>query len=182
MKQSGNKPKDSELVRRFIEGDASAFDEIFNKYQKALIFSASKITGSETEAKEIVQDVFIKFWDYQHKLNPDISLRPYLYKMIKNKALDQLKALARRKELVQKYQATRLYRLNRHTEDMVELAELERKLLETLDNLTNQQKEIFLLCQEAKPIKEIAAITGLAEKTVRNNIYEIKKIIKEGLK
>jgi RNA polymerase sigma-70 factor (ECF subfamily) len=51
-----------EYFQRLARGDASAFETIFELYKKRVFGVALKMLKSETDAEEVVQDVFLSIW------------------------------------------------------------------------------------------------------------------------
>ena len=64
-------------------------------------YAQKMISLQEEEARDIVQDVFVKFWKNRQELNIQFSIRSYLFIAVKNKCFD----LLRKKK--QKYQDSR---------------------------------------------------------------------------
>ena len=58
---------------------------------------AFKITGNSEVAKDLAQDVIIKFWENQGQHKQLDSIENYLFIMIRNEALNYLRGLSREK-------------------------------------------------------------------------------------
>jgi RNA polymerase sigma-70 factor, ECF subfamily len=84
---------DEELVAALRAGSPLALSEIHSRYHDALLAYVRKIMGgAHHDAEEVVQDVYIK----AHRAlcnDPEraISLRPWLYAIARNRALDQMR-------------------------------------------------------------------------------------------
>jgi RNA polymerase sigma-70 factor (ECF subfamily) len=52
-------PDDAELVQRLKSGDMDALDAVYHRYANALLRLACRIIGSDDEAEDLVQDVFV---------------------------------------------------------------------------------------------------------------------------
>jgi RNA polymerase sigma-70 factor (ECF subfamily) len=68
---------DSELLQLLQQGDASAFEELYNRYWNKLYFLAHKRLKSAMAAEEIVQNVFLTLWNRRKTLRI-ADLPPYL--------------------------------------------------------------------------------------------------------
>ncbi|HIP96585.1 MAG TPA: sigma-70 family RNA polymerase sigma factor [Anaerolineae bacterium] len=82
---------DSELIARTREGDLSAFESLFHKYQNQIYRTALGITGDHGMADEILQDCFLKAYRHIDHLHGDYSLPPWLYRITVNLSYDYLR-------------------------------------------------------------------------------------------
>ncbi len=80
-----------DLVLRLRDGDEEAFRELFLSYVRVLISFVYGIVHDLPIAENIVQDVFVELWNRRRSLNPNSSIRPYLYTIAKNKAFKHLR-------------------------------------------------------------------------------------------
>ena len=71
---------DDELVYLLQKGDEQAFTELINKYNRKLYSYAVSLSGDYSSAKDIVQDVFIKTYEFRKKLDPKFSIQGFLYR------------------------------------------------------------------------------------------------------
>lgn len=67
---------------------------LFDTYYSPLCNFANKYLSDYDACKDVVQEVFIKLWNTQLRFKNENSLKPYLYKAVKNKALDVIKSKA----------------------------------------------------------------------------------------
>jgi RNA polymerase sigma-70 factor (ECF subfamily) len=92
-KDSLRRASDDELVVALRAGSPFALSEIHHRYHDALLAYARKILGgAHHDAEEIVQDVYIKAYRAL-RADPEreIALRPWLYAIARNRALDQMR-------------------------------------------------------------------------------------------
>ena len=83
---------DDELVRRFRDGDDAAFSEMHRRYRSALTsFARRMLQGSGHEADDVVQESFIRAYRGLRVTNRPMTLRPWLYMIVRNRALDELR-------------------------------------------------------------------------------------------
>lgn len=69
----------------------TAFDELYLKYYKLLCTSAYFLLKNESEAKDLVQTLFLDIWDRQLYANFHNDIKGYLFMAIKNRCLNHLK-------------------------------------------------------------------------------------------
>ena len=85
--------QDSEsiLVERLRNKDKRAFELVFNEYYGLMKAYAMRFMDEIEEAEEIVQDVFVKFWEKCDSLAADSSVKSYLYRSVHNTCLNYIK-------------------------------------------------------------------------------------------
>jgi len=83
---------DDQLVLRFRNGDEAAFSEIHRRFRTALTaFARRMLHGSGHDAEDIVQDAFIRAYRGLRVTDRPMALRPWLYMIVRNRALDELR-------------------------------------------------------------------------------------------
>lgn len=83
---------DDALVQRFRSGDDRAFSEIHRRHRSALVaFARRMLHGSGHDADDVVQDSFIRAYRGLRATDRPIALRPWLYMIVRNRALDELR-------------------------------------------------------------------------------------------
>jgi RNA polymerase sigma-70 factor (ECF subfamily) len=84
-------PSDHELLRRLRSGEEAGFVELFRRWQGPLFRFALRMSGSETTAEDVVQDVFMTLIRDQHDYDPGRGpLGPFLYGIARNQVLRRL--------------------------------------------------------------------------------------------
>jgi len=83
---------DDQLVVRFRAGDDAAFTEIHRRFRAALTaFARRMLHGSGHDAEDVVQDAFIRAYRGLRVTDRPMALRPWLYMIVRNRALDELR-------------------------------------------------------------------------------------------
>ena len=82
---------DDELLRLMLEGDAAAFETLYERRQSGVFRFALRMSGSQSVAEDVTQDVFIALmrdgWQYDSSRG---SVSAYLYGMARNRVLRRL--------------------------------------------------------------------------------------------
>nr|WP_068889270.1 RNA polymerase sigma-70 factor [Pedobacter panaciterrae] len=158
--------------------DDKAFEQMFKAHYKELHSYASVMLRDEDTAEEIVQSMFLKFWEKRELLNVQTSIKAYLYKCVYNDSLNYLK----HQKVKTKYQDFAAYTMNDHHEaasSKVELTELEFKIQEALNELPEHCRTIFQMSRfEELKYREIAEQLDLSIKTVENQMGKALKILR----
>ena len=85
---------DDELVERVRCGCDDAFAEIYRRYRTLLrSFAARMLRGTSQDADDIVQDAFIRAYRGLRVTNRPMTLRPWLYMIVRNQTIDVLRTL-----------------------------------------------------------------------------------------
>jgi RNA polymerase sigma factor (sigma-70 family) len=83
---------DDELVARFRCGDDAPFDEVHRRYHGALLaFARRMLNATGHDAEDVVQDAFIRAYRGLRVTDRPMALRPWLYMIVRNRALDELR-------------------------------------------------------------------------------------------
>ncbi|MCX7757400.1 MAG: sigma-70 family RNA polymerase sigma factor [candidate division WOR-3 bacterium] len=82
---------DSELVKRAQAGDNLAFTELVKRYEHKVYNIAYRMLGSEEEAKDAMQDVFIRVYRFLKKFRSESSFYTWIYRITTNVCLTRLK-------------------------------------------------------------------------------------------
>ena len=81
--------KDFVFVEKLKNGDNNAYTLLMNDYYKNLCGYANLFTKDPSKSEDIVQNIFVKIWIYRKKIDPNISIKKYLYKSVYNEFIDQ---------------------------------------------------------------------------------------------
>lgn len=166
------------LVLRLIDGDEDAFCELYASYKNRLIYFAMRFLKSREYAEDVFQDAFTVVWQSRRFINPDASFSSYLYTIMRNRILNQLRNAANEEKLKESILSQALD----YTEDTkreVMLNDLKSLISHALQQLTPRQREIFEMSREAQlSHKEIADKLGISVNTVQEHISTSLKLIR----
>jgi RNA polymerase sigma-70 factor (ECF subfamily) len=175
--EKGN-PK-SELIIKICEGDADAFKNLFETYCQALIYFAWRYVKNTQVAENIVQDVFLRIWLNRTKLNPALNTKSYLYKAVKNQALQHLR---KAKIENQKGNFQVLDDSTKSPEDILEEQEISVAVQRAISELPTQSRLIFTMSKYSNlKYSEIAEIQNISIKTVETHMGRALKFLRKRL-
>lgn len=173
-----NFSEERSLILRLIGGDEDAFCELYATYKNRLIYFAMRFLKSREYAEDVFQDAFTVVWQSRRFINPDASFSSYLYTIMRNRILNQLRNAANEKKLKESILSQALD----YTEDTkreVMLNDLKSLISHALQQLTPRQREIFEMSREAQlSHKEIADKLGISINTVQEHISTSLKLIR----
>ncbi|GAA4290291.1 RNA polymerase sigma factor [Aestuariibaculum suncheonense] len=156
------------------------FSSIFNKYAKDLHNFLYYKFGEELNPKDKVQEAFVKLWENCAKVTPE-KAKSFVFTTANNLMLNE----AAHQKVILKYRQTKpKTHTNENPEFLMQENEYRKKLQQALANLTDAQREAFLMNRvEGKRFKEIAELLDISTKAVEKRIYgaleKLKKDIKE---
>ena len=173
-----NFSEERSLILRLIEGDEDAFCELYATYKNRLIYFAMRFLKSREYEEDVFQDAFTVVWQSRRFINPDASFSSYLYTIMRNRILNQLRNAANEEKLKESILSQALD----YTEDTkreVMLNDLKSLISHALQQLTPRQREIFEMSREAQlSHKEIADKLGISVNTVQEHISTSLKLIR----
>ncbi len=172
---------DEELVDFLIKGNASAFEEIYNRYWYRLFGMAYQETGTREEAEEIIHDVFENLW-LRHEHLTIRHLSAYLVVAVKHRVTNYIKSCITQRKY-QEYLILHEIQQSYTTDEIVHFSDLEKAVDAIMKKLPEKTSEIFRLSRfENHSVKEIALKLNLSEKGVEYHITQSLKVLREQLK
>ena len=82
---------DEQLVAMVRSGNSGAFDIIVDRYQARLLGFCRQMIGSTEDAEDVLQEVFVNAYKALLADNREINLRPWLYRIARNRSLNHLR-------------------------------------------------------------------------------------------
>ena len=169
---------DEELIYLLQKGNELAFTELINKYNRRLFSYAVSLSGDYSLAKDIVQDVFIKTFEYRKRLDPQFSIQGFLYRSVYNQFINQYH---KNKSLLKVHDEYVRFLDQIITDTSESNFEKMAKLLnESISNLPKKCKEVFILSKKDGLTNiEIAEYLNISIKTVESHITQAFKLLKK---
>ena len=162
--------RDRELGKRIRRGDKQAFDRMYELYAQRLYGFSISILKNKEDAKEVVQETFLKIWNKRQTINPKRSFKAYLFTISYHIITDLLKERSSSVNF-QEYLKENFTADSARTDDWVNFEELKVKLNHLVNKLPHKRKQIYLLSrEEGLSHFEIAQKLGISVKTVENQI------------
>lgn len=166
------------LVSLGKEGDKRAFSVLVKFFQPKVFTLAFRMLCNEEDAKDAVQDTFIKAWMQLKTHQNDYQFSTWLYKIASNICLDKLKSSQRR--LSVKISETNSFEISNEadTENNLINKDLADKIKAITNTLSPKQKMLFTLRYlEELEVDEIMQITGLSAVKIKNNLYLARQAV-----
>lgn len=166
------------LVQRLIEGDEDAFCELYAAYKNRLIFFAMRFLKSREYAEDIFQDAFTVIWQGRRFINPEVSFSSYLYTIVRNRILNQLRDLENQTKLKEQILEQAVDYSN-DTNNSILANDLRGLIARAMQQLTARQREIFEMSRKQDMShREIAEALGISVYTVQEHISTSLRILR----
>ncbi len=165
------------LIQALRKGEEDAFAFLIDTYHKPLFIYALSLSKDHNAAEDIVQNTFLKIWEYRKKLRTDSFIKNLLYKTTHNNFISHY----RKEKNIYPINDIYIEAVNDTVEnDNTEL--LNRKIAivnKGIDKLPKKCKQIFLLSkQEGLSNKEIAEHLNISVKTVEGQITKAYRLLR----
>lgn len=171
---------DQELISLLQKGRLEAFDGLYHRYSAKVLGFAKTFFHDQTEAEDVVQEVFVGVWEKRDKLKEGLCFKSYLFTSVKNRIYNKLRD-QKKNVRIEEYQLdTYVDESTVEVENFYE--ERQQVAFDILQNLPTGQKNIFTLSKmDGYSHQEIAQKLNISVRTVEHHIYLAKKHIKAGL-
>jgi RNA polymerase sigma-70 factor (family 1) len=166
-------PVEDKIVLNEIRNrNLKVYEALFINYYPKLIRFAEGYLFDKQACEDIVQTLFIHFWENAGDINLDLSLKAYFYQSVKNRCLNHLRDLHihDRHNLV--YMGAIL---NQENAEETEDPEIVLQISEAISKLPKDMAEVFIMKYlEGRKLREIAQINHISENTVKTQLLRSK--------
>ncbi len=179
MPPESNHQNNQQLIERLQQGDTNAFDILFYTFEPVIYAYAMKLTSNAEDAKEVVQEVFLKVWEKRAEIDPRYRFESFLYTIAKNLVYN--KARHRTYYVAyQKYIMLHDSQTEHVTENTVYFNELNTFVQTALLQMPPVQREVFRLSRmQGLSHGEIAKKMNTSTSNVKNHIRKALRSIRE---
>lgn len=172
-----SKHSDHDLFLLIKEESVAAFAEVYERYWSKLYNAARKRLPNNALCEEIVQDVFLKYWEKRASILFSIGLSNYLHTAIKYAVIDHYRRELLKDSFLKISQGAK--HADNSNEEYILLMDLKRVVEKTVGSLPTKCRTIYHLSRtENKTNKEIASILNISEKTVEGHLTNALKSLK----
>jgi RNA polymerase sigma-70 factor, ECF subfamily len=172
-----------EIIRCVRNGDHTAFRNLVTMYRQQAYRLAFRILGNEEEARDAVQESFIRIWEKIGSFDPSREFVPWMCRIVINTATDRQRTIRRHTmvpidQVLQKPGAIP----GKDADSAADNHELALMVKGLAGLLPGKQKLVFILRDlEGMASQEVESITGLTETAVKTNLYHARKRVREQL-
>tara|TARA_R110002073_G_scaffold255283_3_gene417857 strand:+ start:1504 stop:2187 length:684 start_codon:yes stop_codon:yes gene_type:complete len=170
----------TKLIEHLKKGDENAYAHLVNVYHKPLYVYALSLVNDKASAEDIIQNVFLKTWEFRKLLNPNYSIKNFLYKTTYNEFINQY----HRTKAISLLERSYVEALNEVVDDNNDTL-LERKIAIITKGITRlppKCKETFLLSKKDGLTNiEIAEYMNISIKTVEGHLTKAYNLLRNSI-
>lgn len=172
-----------EIITGTRNGDRKAFKKLVEMYQQPAYRLAFRILGNEEEARDAVQESFIKIWQKISSFDSSREFIPWMYRILANTSADRLRTMHRHPLVpIDQVSQNLLAMQQRDPGTPADNHDLAMLIKGLAGGLPGKQKLVFILRDiEGMSSEEVEEITELTGDAVKSNLYHARKSVRERL-
>lgn len=177
-----------EVVEGLKTGKKEMLRELFGQFNGLLVAYAKNTVKNPLLAEDFVQDAFCTLWENRQKLNPELPVQSYLYKLVHSRCVDFLRKQQAHANYFKssKIKLNELEMTHQYFDNLIisqiTANEAQAKLQDCMNELPEQTREIFQMSRYAELTNpEIAEKIGLSVKTVEYHITKALQSLRKSM-
>lgn len=166
---------DDDVVRRAQQGDVSAFEILYRSHAAVVFALCRRMSGNDVDARELVQDVFVRAWERLGTFRGESALSTWLHRLAVNVVLGHRRSTSRHPadELADDVAGSPG---SDHIDERLDLDS-------ALARLPTGARTVFVLHDiHGYSHEEIAQMTGIAPGTARAQLWRARRALLQALK
>ncbi|MCL3780331.1 RNA polymerase sigma-70 factor [Prolixibacteraceae bacterium JC049] len=162
--------------------DKPAFELLFKQHYSNMCAYAFNFVKDQEVAEELVQNIFFKLWVNRKSIEIESSVESYLFRSIRNAALNLIKHINIREEYKKHKQSEDQWQ-EQNDADFSTETELQKLIRQAINKLPEQRRKIFIQSRyDGLKYREIADKMGISIKTVENQMGKALGFLRTELK
>lgn len=174
---------ENNLMLEVASGNRKAYAELYSSYMPRLYhYLFPLLNESKQDTEEIIQEVFLCIWEKRASLVAVQSFQAYVFRIARNKLVDQHRSRKARIRLAGRAQTATAPQVVLPEEDILYI-HYNKIAREAINRLSPKKQEIFRLStQEDLSMPEIAAQLGISRSVVKKQLYAARQFVKNYLR
>lgn len=171
------------IIEKVKQGDQAAFRPIVEEYQQMAFSMAFRIVCDDDEARDVVQESFIKIWQKIDTYQVSMKFSTWICKIVANSAIDRMRQIKRHNLVNIEKVVSKIDNRNQAiTQDEIDNKETALLIRQLADGLPEKQQIVFILKDlEGIDSPEVGKILSMSETSVKSNLYHARTAIRERL-
>lgn len=180
------------LIRAAQSGDQSAFEQLVQNYDQAVLRLAINLLRSPEDASDIYQEAFLRVYRNLHTFRFDCSFHTWLYRIVTNLCVDHIRKRKVRKEESTVVETTEgaMDRMDSVAEDRAAVdpersmmsRQLSVRIREVLGQLTPRERTVFELRHfQGMRLRAIGDVLGTSEEAAKNCLFRATQKMRAAL-
>jgi RNA polymerase sigma-70 factor, ECF subfamily len=183
---------ESALIRAAQGGDADAFEQLVRAYDQSVLRLAMNLLRSPEDARDVYQEAFLRVYRNLHAFRFDCSFSTWLYRIVSNLCLDQLRkrkvrkeepaSLATREGQLDRFEFVAEERADVDPQRRLMSAQINSKISEVLGNLTERERLVFEMRHyQGMRLRSIGEALGTTEEAAKNCLFRATQKMRAAL-
>jgi len=175
-------PQVDTLIRAAQRGDQDAFEQLVRTYDQSVLRLAMNLLRSPEDARDVYQEAFLRVYRNLHAFRFDCSFHTWLYRIVTNICLDQLRKRKVRKEETAVVETSEgaIDRMEQYEEEAAAAdpersmwnRELKQRIENALVGLTPRERMVFELRHyQGLRLRNIGEMLGTTEEAAKNCLF-----------
>ncbi len=182
--------EDRALIDRARTGDKLAFRQLVDRHQRRAFAIALSLVRDENDAREVVQEAFIRVFRGIDSFHGGSSFFTWLYRIVTNLSIDLMRKPARRdqeldesREIKDEFDIPLLARLDgADPADVVRRGEIRQKIQSALDALPPYHRGVIVMREvEGMSYEEMAQAMGVSKGTIMSRLFHARQKLQRAL-
>lgn len=173
---------DEELLEQMANHNQESFSVLYHRYWQELFITATKAVRDKDEAADVVQDVFLSFWNRREALNIQGSIPAYLHTSVRYKCIHYIEKNITRRDYIVELAGVKLHSSPANAEMNLQLREMQTAINSAVEKMPPKMQQVYNLSRHQHlSRKEIAAQLKISEDTVKTHIQRALSLIRNAL-
>lgn len=167
--------RDEHLMTAIYSGDTGAFNELYRRYSKRLLYYFYRMLGNCREkSRDFLQDIFMKIIEKPDLFDPDRKFSTWIFSIAHNMCKNEYRRLAVRSNTIRDEDIDRY--AGTEEPEVQELRLTADQIFMEIDSLGENEKTAFILYyREDFSLREIGKVLSLPEGTVKSKLFYARK-------
>lgn len=182
MEASVTDLSDADLVKRLQADDLNALGILFDRYYAQIYRTAVAITHDEAVAEDITQDCFLRLHRYSSRIDTNLPLAPWLYRVTVNLSYTWISRYQKRKVSLETVVDYLMSPLRNSPDHQVEIAGVQEEVRRAIAALNfNQRVVVVLHYLNGLSLEDIAEILDCPVGTIKSRLYYARENLRHSL-
>ena len=192
VRRANDRSDETSLIRAAQRGDSQAFEQLVRAYDQQVLRMALNVLRSPEDARDIYQEAFLRVYRNLPKFRFDCSFSTWLYRIVANLCLDQIRKRKVRKEdaaavdtaggEVDRFQFLKEQRADVDPQRQLLSAEVSSRVNEVLARLTARERLVFEMRHfQGMRLRAIGEALGVTEEAAKNCLFRATQKMRAAL-
>lgn len=176
---------DENLMAQVKDNNTAAFEELYNRYSKVILYFLYKMLGSsEAQAQDFLHDIFLKIIEKPYLFNQSKKFKTWIFQIAHNKCKNEYRKKDFRNQAKVKFELNEMFSQDTISPDnQIDITILNEFINQELSKYEEKHYSTFVLrYQHEMSIKEIAEIFDCPEGTVKSRLFYVTQKLVERMK